>query len=140
MNTLQLELITPERVAFQDSEVLSVTVPSKDGEMGILPHHTALLAQLTEGEMKIVKKGEELFLAIGGGFVEVKNNKVIILVTRAVHSDELNEKEVLEAQKRAENVLKAKPEDDTFMEAQNLYRRSLIDMKVLRKRSKRRSS
>ncbi len=140
MNTLQLELITPERIAFQDSEVLSVTVPSKDGEMGILPHHTALLAQLTEGEMKIVKKGEELFLAIGGGFVEVKNNKVIILVTRAVHSDELNEKEVLEAQKRAQDVLKSKPGDDTFMEAQNLYRRSLIDMKVLRKRSKRRPS
>ncbi|MBI2029132.1 ATP synthase F1 subunit epsilon [Candidatus Gottesmanbacteria bacterium] len=136
MNTLNLELITPEKIAFQDSEVLSVTVPSEDGQIGILPHHTSLLAKLTDGEMKIVKKNEELFVAIGGGFIEVRNNKVTILVTRAVHARELNEKEILDAQKRAQEVLKTKPTDDAFVEAQNLYRRSLLDMKVLRRRMK----
>lgn len=140
MNTLTLELITPERIAFEDSEVLSVTVPSEDGQMGILPYHTPLLAKLTDGEMKITKKGEEFFIAIGGGFVEVRNNKVTILVTRAVHADELNEKEILDAQKRAQEVLKAKPTDDSFVEAQNLYRRSLIDLKVLRRRLRSRLS
>ena len=70
MSTFLLEIITPERIAYQ-KEVEMVTVPSADGVLGILPHHIALFASLVEGEVKIQQGKEELFLSIGGGFVEV---------------------------------------------------------------------
>lgn len=137
---LSLEIITPERIAYNDGEINLVNVPSTDGEIGILPNHTPLFAKLAEGEVKVEKDKEEFFLAIGGGFIEVFNNKVTILVTRAVHAQELNEKEVLEAQKRAAELLKQKPTGSAFLEAQSLYRRALVDMKVLRRKSRLSSS
>lgn len=134
MNTLNLEIITPSKFAYVDNNVLSLNVPAVDGYLGILPHHTALFAKLIEGEIKIVSGKEEIYMAIGGGFIEVNHNKVTVLVTRAVHAKEINEKEALEAQKRAEELLKAKPTGDALLEAQSLYRRSLVDLKLIRRR------
>lgn len=136
MNTLTLEIVTPERISYTDNNVTEVSVPGITGRLGILPFHTSLFSQLTEGEVKIIKGDEEIFLAIGGGFIEVNNNKVTILVTRAIHSTEINERDVLEAQKRAEELLKQKPTGDALHEAQEMYRRSLLDLKVLRRRYK----
>lgn len=134
MNRISLEIVTPERIAYTESNVEAINVPGTMGYLGILPDHTPLFTRLTEGEVKIIVKGEEIYLAIGGGFLEINHNKATILVTRAVHAKELNEKEILEAQKRAFELLKTKPEGDILFEAQNLYRRSLIDLKVLRRK------
>jgi len=60
-----------------------------------------LFSVLGEGEIKITTGSKELFLAIGGGFMEVEREKVSILVSRAVHADELNEHAIKEAQDRA---------------------------------------
>lgn len=138
-NTLQLEIITPEKIAYQDDSIDSVNVPSENGYLGILPHHTSLFAQLTEGELKISKGNEEILLAIGGGFIEVNKNKVTIIVTRAVHATEINEKKVIEAKQRAEQLLKDKPTGEALLEAASLYRRSLLDLKIIRKRLRNRS-
>lgn len=129
MSTFLLEIITPQRIAFSD-QVVMVTAPSSSGVVGILPHHEPLFTRLVEGELKIAKDKEEFFLVIGGGFMEVTPEKTVILVTDAVHAHELNEKEVLEAQKRAEDALKAKPTGTQLIEAQNLFRRSTIALKV----------
>lgn len=136
MKTLTLEIITPERIVYTDSLVNYVSVPSKEGILGILPNHAPLFALLTEGELKIVKDRQEIYLSIGGGFIEVSRNKVTILVTRAVHSQEINEQETLEAKRKAEDLLKEKPSGETLTFAQNLYRRALIDLKVIRRKYK----
>lgn len=133
MSTFQLEIITPERIAFTD-QVDMVAAPTTLGMVGILPHHEPLFTRLTEGEVKIIKQGEESFLAIGSGFMEVTGEKVVILVTSAYHADEINEQEVLSAQKRAEEALSAKPSGSALIEAQALFRRSMIALKVLRRR------
>jgi len=133
MSTFLLEIITPERIAFTD-EVEMVTVPSASGVIGILPHHIPLFTRLVEGEVKITKKGEEFYLAIGGGFLEVTPAKVVILVTAALHAREINEQEMLAAKKRAEEALKAKPTGVEFMRATALFRQAEIALKVLKKR------
>ncbi|MBI3379547.1 ATP synthase F1 subunit epsilon [Candidatus Gottesmanbacteria bacterium] len=133
MSTFHLEIITPERIAYTD-EVEMVTAPSSSGIIGILPHHVPLFTKLRQGEVKITKKGEESYLAIGGGFLEVTPEKVVILVTAAFHAHELNEQVVKEAQKRAEEALKSKPTGGEFLQAQALFRQSEIAMKVLKRR------
>ncbi|MBM3282780.1 ATP synthase F1 subunit epsilon [Candidatus Gottesmanbacteria bacterium] len=132
-STFLLEIITPDRIAFSDT-VDTVTAPSASGIIGILPGHVPLFSRLVEGEIKITKGKEEFFLAIGGGFIEVTGSKVIVLVTDAYHAHEINEQEVLAAQKNAEEALKAKPTGAAIAEAQALFRRSSIALKVLRRK------
>ncbi len=133
MSSFLLEIVTPERIAFSD-QVEMVVASSSLGNIGILAHHAPLFSRLIEGELKILKKNEELFLAIGGGFLEVTPEKVIILVTEAYRSEEINEQEVILAKKRAEEALLSKPTGEALVQAQSLFRRSLIALKVLRRK------
>lgn len=128
-----LEIITPERIAFSD-QVEMLTAPSSSGQIGILPRHTPLFTRLIEGELKILRKNEELYLAIGGGFLEVTHKKAIVLVTDAYKASEINEKEILEARKKAEEALKSKPTGEALIAAQTLFRRSVIALKLLKRK------
>lgn len=129
----KLEIITPLSVAYTD-EVEMVTVPGLMGTMGILPRHVPLFAALTEGELKIKKGSDEIFLVIGGGFIEVTKTKVVILVTRAVNYKELNESEILKAKLEAQNALKSRPTGKEMATYQTLLRQSLVDLRILRRR------
>lgn len=133
MATFLLEIVTPERIAFSE-QVEMVTAASSTGMIGVLAHHVPLFTRLIEGEVKITKDDRELYLAIGGGFMEVTHEKVQILVTSAYHADEINEKEVLEAQKRARETLLAKPAGEELKQALAIFRRSTIALKVVRRR------
>ncbi len=135
MATFLLEIISPERIAYSD-QVEMVSVPSSTGILGILPGHIPLFSRLVEGEIKITKKNEDYFLAIGSGFLEVTSRKVAILVTSAYHADELNEQGILAAQKRAEELLLTKPTGEALLEAQSLFKRSIIALKVLNRRKR----
>jgi len=138
MKPFFLEIITPEKIAYS-GEVEMVVAPSALGAIGILHGHVPLLARLIEGELKITKGTEEIFFAIGGGFIEVDSKKVTILVTSAYHADEINEQEVLKARQRAEEALAAKPSGINLIKAQSLFRESLIAMKVLQRKRKKSS-
>lgn len=131
-----LQIITPQRQAFSE-EVERVTVPSGAGALGILAHHEPLFTSLSEGEIKITTGTKEYFLAIGGGFMEVARDKVTILVSRAVHADELNEAEIKKAQEKAKDVISRKATAEEMAAAQAMMRRSILDMKVLHKRKNR---
>ncbi len=133
---LHLEIITPDRIAYTN-QVDMVVVPGVDGQLGILPRHVGLFAQLIEGELKIKTGNEEIFLSIGGGFVEVTKTKVIVLVTRAVHASQLNEAEIVKAQAAARNALNQKPDPSIVRAAQVLLRQSIVDMRLLNKRKQR---
>ena len=81
-----LEIVTPQRVAYTD-RISAVSVPTPGGAIGVLPKHVELFTVLGEGEVKITVNGKELYMAIGGGFMEVTREKVSLLVSRAVHAD-----------------------------------------------------
>lgn len=133
MNTFLLEIISPECIAYSDN-VEMVTAPSAIGVVGILHGHVPFFTRLVEGEVKITKNGEDSYLAIGGGFLEVTLEKSIILVTSVYHAEEINEQEVMAAKKRAEEALASKPTGIALIEAQSLFRRSIIAMKVMRRK------
>jgi F-type H+-transporting ATPase subunit epsilon len=128
-----LEIITPQRQAFAE-EVESVLVPTSNGSIGVLAHHEPLFSALTEGEIKIDSGQKEFFLAIGGGFMEVTKNKVSILVSRAFHAHELNEAEVKKAQESAKQVIAGKAKGEELASAQAMLRRSMLELKVFRRR------
>ncbi len=131
-----LEVVTPERQVFSQ-EVTAVTVPTPDGTIGVLARHTPLFTALTEGEIKITDEKNEYFLAIGGGFMEVGKNKALILVARAVHAHELNEEEIKKAQAAAQEVIAGKAKGVELAQAQAIMRRSLLELRVLRRHQKR---
>ena len=79
---LHLEIVTPERLAYED-EVDMVLVPAIDGELGILPHHTPLVSLLGVGELKIRKGADEESFAIAGGFLQVRPDKVVVMAETA---------------------------------------------------------
>lgn len=128
-----LEIITPERKAFTE-EVDMVTAPTLTGTIGILARHVPLFTSIVEGEVKIVKDNHEYYLAIGGGFMQVTKQKVTILVSRALHADELNEAEIAKAEAAAKEILAKAEKGSERSSAQALLRRSVLELKVLRHR------
>ncbi|OGG19182.1 ATP synthase F1 subunit epsilon [Candidatus Gottesmanbacteria bacterium RIFCSPHIGHO2_02_FULL_39_14] len=139
MKNIHLEIITPERIAFS-GDVYMISAPSSTGRIGILPGHIPLFTRLIEGEVKITKTTDVSYLAIGSGFLQIAKDKAVILVTSAYHADEINEAEVLEAKKRAEEALRNKPRGEALIAAQSQFLRSQIALKVLRRRKSRLSS
>lgn len=135
MNKFLLEIITPQRQAFSE-EVEGVIVPTTNGSIGVLPHHEPLFSSLSEGEIKITTGTKEFFLAIGGGFMEVTAEKVSILVTRAVHADELNEAEIKKAYESAKQVIANKATGEELSQAQAMMRRSVLELKTFRRRNR----
>ena len=128
-----LEIITPERKAFAE-EVDMVSVPSENGTLGVLARHAPLFTSLVEGEVKIVADKKEYYLAIGGGFMQVLKDKVIILVSRAIHADELNEEQIARAEKEAKELISKAEKGLERAQAQTILRRTLLEMKVLKRR------
>lgn len=128
-----LDIITPERLAYS-KQVDAVAVPTANGTIGVLPRHVPLFSALTEGEVRISEGNSEYFLAIGGGFMEVTVNHVSILVSRAIHTDELNESEIKKARDAAASVIARKAQGVELREAQAIVRRSMLELKVARRR------
>jgi len=136
MATLHLNIVTPQREALSQ-DVSFVTVPTPSGTIGILPGHIPLVTALVEGEIKVTAGGKETYFAIGGGFMQVTKKEVIILVSRAVHADELNEVEIKKAQESAKLAVKQKGVGIERAEAQAILKRSFLELKVLRHKRRR---
>ncbi|HUW11303.1 MAG TPA: F0F1 ATP synthase subunit epsilon, partial [Anaerolineae bacterium] len=75
MAKLRFELVTPQRIVYAADDVDMVVAPGADGELGILPNHTPLLAALGIGELRVRKGAEEESFAVHGGYLEVLRNK-----------------------------------------------------------------
>lgn len=134
MSQFLLEIITPKRKVFSE-RVEHVTVPTADGVIEVLARHEALFTSLSDGELKIASAGKEYFLAIGGGFMQViPHGAVTILVSRAVHADEVNESEIKKAMESARSLIARKVTGDELSQAMALLQRSKLELKVARRR------
>jgi len=133
MLTLHLRVITPKKIVLEE-DVQSVSVPSSDGELTILPRHTNLFSLLLEGIVKIRTEKKEDFLAIGGGYLETDGKEINILVARAYGQDEIDEGLTKKAMEQAKIILTQAKDNQQLVEAASLLRRSLIDMKLIKKR------
>jgi F-type H+-transporting ATPase subunit epsilon len=104
---LTLEIVTPEARVYSET-VDTVVIPTVEGEVGILPGHIPLVAQLGAGELRATKGGKTELLVVGGGFLQVAGDKVSILADSAIEEQKIDENAVAEAMKRAEEALKTK--------------------------------
>ncbi len=137
MHYLNLKVITPKKVALKD-KILSVTVPTIDGQVTILPRHMNLFSLLDEGLIKVKTQKEDEFLAIGGGYLETNGDEVYILVSRAYGQDKINRRSTEKAIEQAEKILKRSKDQREIAEASKILKRSFIDLKLLNIKRKRR--
>ena len=132
---LTLEIVTPEAKVYSDT-IDSVVIPTVEGEIGVLPGHIPLLTQVSDGELRVTKGSETLYLAVSGGFAEIDGDKVRVLAENAISEEKIDENAVELAMKRAEQELKeAKHMDPKELEhLQNMVRYSGVQLAVKRRK------
>jgi F-type H+-transporting ATPase subunit epsilon len=131
---LHLEIVTPERLAYED-DVDMVLVPGIDGELGVLPNHTPLVSLLGVGELKIRKGGSEETFAIAGGFLQVRPDKVVVMAETAEIDSDIDLDRAQKARAEAEKAL-----EGGFVEGADLsaaraeLQRALVRIRVAERR------
>lgn len=131
---LQLDIVTPERLAYSD-EVDEVIAPGSQGELGILPHHAPLLTTLGVGELRIRKGGAEEAFAIVGGFLQVRPDRVVVMAETADMASEIDLERAQAARREAEKTLEAgfvEPADLAIARA--ALQRALLHIRVAERR------
>jgi F-type H+-transporting ATPase subunit epsilon len=127
---LKLEVVTPYKTILNE-EVDEITATGALGEFGVLPGHAALLSSLKVGEFSYKKDGAGFSMALNWGYLEVENDKVIILVETAEMADEIDLERAKAALGRAEDALKKLTfEDKNFKVYEAALERALIRMQV----------
>jgi F-type H+-transporting ATPase subunit epsilon len=134
---LRLEVITPERVVYTD-DVDMVIAPATDGYVGILPHHAPLLTTLGPGEFRVKKGGAEEVLAVFGGFMDVRGDRVVVLTEDAEHAEDIDAKQAQDARDRAQQALQAGPMSAADeARARASLQRALVRIRVSERRRRR---
>ncbi|MEO7518864.1 MAG: ATP synthase F1 subunit epsilon [Acidimicrobiales bacterium] len=125
--TLAVEVVSPERVQFS-GEARVVICRTTEGELAFLTDHAPLIGALGIGEVRIGQEsGEEEVVAVHGGFVEVRNNKVTILSDVAELKAQIDVNRAKEAQSRAQAAVQADADDE---EAKAALRRAEVRLEV----------
>lgn len=133
MADLNLKIVTPEQIVYE-GEADQVNVSTTQGELGILPHHANLMAKLLPGELKIRKSGKTSYFAIGDGFLQIEKNALTIMTDLAEGAEDIDEKAVEAAKKRAEDALSQKLGSEEYAETLAALEKSLAQLKVKRRR------
>lgn len=139
MSSLKLDIVTAERIVYSE-DVDIVIAPGAEGQLGILPHHAPLMTILQAGELVVRRGGQEDTLAISGGFLEVRPDRVIVLADSAERAEEIDVARAEAAKKRAEERLRDRKKvaglDETRAEA--ALRRAIARLSVAEKIKRRR--
>ena len=135
---LHLEVITPERKVYEE-DVDMVVAPASEGYVGILPHHAPLFTTLGPGEFKVKRGGVEEVLAVFGGFMDVRGDRVVVLTDAAEHAEEIDAGRSQEARDRAQQTLAAGPASAADEQrARAELQRALVRLRVSESRRRRR--
>ncbi|MDQ2654775.1 MAG: F0F1 ATP synthase subunit epsilon [Chloroflexota bacterium] len=131
---LRIEIVTGERVVLTDEDVDMVSVPGAAGQLGILPEHAPLVTLLSQGELRIKKGNNEQSILVFGGFMEVTDNKVLVLADTAERLEELDLAQAEDARKRAEASIAGRTGTMELAEAQATLRQANLRLRVGQKR------
>ena len=130
MKTVQVNIVTPDGPVY-DSEVTMVVAKTVSGEIGVLAGHIPMVAPLTIGAVKLNKAdGSQEVLAVNGGFIEVRPDKISILAPAAEVADSIDVSRAKQALARAEGRLQAKSDDIDFKRAELALKRALNRINV----------
>jgi len=136
MSPVRVDIVTAERVVYSE-DVDIVIAPGALGQLGILPHHTPLMTTLEPGELLMRRGHEEHSLAIAGGFLEVRPDRVIVLADAAERADEIDIARAEAAKERATERLAHPGAGVDLARAEAALRRALARIDVAEKRRRR---
>ncbi|GGE81826.1 F0F1 ATP synthase subunit epsilon [Priestia taiwanensis] len=131
MKVVEVSIVTPNGPVYT-SEAEMVSVKAKSGELGILPGHIAMVAPLAVGAVRIKKGSYTEYVAISGGFLEVRPDKVTILAQAAEVSANIDVPRAEEAKKRAEQRLQQRQDHVDFKRAELALKRAVNRIDVFK--------
>ena len=135
---LKVDIVTAERLVYSEEGVERLIVPGVEGELGVLTLHAPLLTMIQPGVLRIVKGGDEVEMAITGGFIEVRQNRVTILADAAERAEEIDTVRAEEARRRAQRRLEERVAEEDLARAEASLARALARLKVVERRRRRR--
>jgi F-type H+-transporting ATPase subunit epsilon len=134
---LSVQIVTPERVVFSEENVDSVTVPGADGELTILPSHAPLMTLLQPGALTLRRNNDENDIALSGGFLEVRDDELVILADTAERSEEIDQQRAEEARVRAADRLSTREDTLDIARAAAALERATARLRVIERRRRR---
>jgi F-type H+-transporting ATPase subunit epsilon len=140
MPTLNVEVVTGERVVFTESDVDMVIAPGSEGTLGILPRHAPLITTLSAGELRIQKGNTEQSIVVFGGFMEVTPDEVIVLADTAERAEEIDIERAQASRQRAEESISRSAGDTDLVQAELALRRAALRLRVSQRRRSGRSA
>jgi len=122
MATIHVDVVSAEESIFS-GEAKFVALPGESGELGILPKHTPLITRIRPGAVRIQRadNGEEEFVFVAGGILEVQPDTVTVLADTAIRGKDLDEAKAAEAQKLAEEAMKNAASEIDYARAQGEF-------------------
>lgn len=131
MKTIEVSVVTPNGPVYE-SDVEMVITKAQSGELGILPGHIPMVAPLAIGVVRMKKNGKEQdLIAVSGGFLEVRPDKVTILAQAAEKAEDIDVERALRAKERAEQRMRdQKVEDVDFRRAELALQRAINRLTV----------
>lgn len=130
MNTFSLTILAAEK-PFYEGECISLVIPTNDGQYGIQAHHTAMIAAIVPGVLKITTPdGEESAAAVSEGIVKIENNQVLILVDTAEHPEEIDENRARRSAEQAKEAILQKRSIQDYYAAQAKMARAVGRLRV----------
>lgn len=127
--TLKLDVVTPERQALSQ-EVTALVLPGLAGSFGVLPGHVPMVAALKAGVLKFSSSGGETVYAIGGGYVEVRPDQVVVLADTAERAEEIDLETARRARQQALTQLKQGVRGSAQDAAELSLRKALAQLRV----------
>jgi F-type H+-transporting ATPase subunit epsilon len=134
---LSVHIVTAEREVFAEEGVDEVVAPGSEGELTVLPSHAPLLTMIRPGIMRLVKGGEDIDVAITGGFLEVRDDRVTILADAAERAEEIDAIRAEEARRSAERAMEERAGTEQLVEAAAALQRALLRLKAVERRRRR---
>jgi len=127
---LSIEVVTGERVVYKQDDVDMVVAPGAEGTLGILPNHAALISLLDSGELRVKKGGQEESLVVFGGFIEVVDNRILVLADIAERASEIDLDRAERARQRAEEAIRRQQDQINIAEADAALRRAALRLRI----------
>jgi F-type H+-transporting ATPase subunit epsilon len=133
-NTLHVDVVSAEESLFS-GEAKFVALPGESGELGIMPQHTPLITRIKPGAVRIQRadNGEEEFVFVAGGILEVQPSGVTVLADTAIRGHDLDEAKASEAKRLAEEAMKNAKTDIDFAKAQGEFAAMAAQIAAIRR-------
>lgn len=139
MPKLDIDIVTAERIVYSEQEVDEIIAPGAAGEFTVLPRHAPFMTMIVPGVVVIRKGGEEIEMAVSGGFLEVRDNRVVVLADSAERAEEIDAERAEQARQRAQDRVAGEATEADTARAMVALERSLVRLKVVERRRRRAS-